>query len=185
MMMDSPKTVLIPAELYEKGDEEHYLRFNGMTPGAGDVTVATRPQDGIVAVMAVSREEWELHIRRGGAVASPLLSVADGDFGQGRGGKGTRADKGDKARAVNILLTETNFYFAVWYKTLRMAEVLPENSVDSILYYLQVLSRQFKLSRFDINIDGHNADAVAAALRRYYPRARALENYYEDRQWTA
>ncbi len=160
MTIDTAKTLLVPAEMYEPGAEAEYLLFNGMALSADEVAVASKEQDGIVAVMAVPAAEWRLceeRYERGEVrVISPLLSVATARRGK-RGG-----------RAVDILLTAENVYIAVWEKGLKMAEALPDNSVDSILYYLQVLGRQFRLRKFDINVGGERAGEVADALRQYF-----------------
>ncbi len=164
--LDTPRVVLVPEAEYEDGGGGvEYLRFGGMEPTAGEVVVESRPIDGIVAVMAVPVGQWaqyrEKYERGEVAVTSPLLDVATGAGGRGR------------KREVNIVLTADNVYLAVWEKGLRMAEALPDNSNDSILYYLQVVGRQFELRKFDINVSGSRADNVADALRKYYKTVKA------------
>lgn len=96
-------------------------------------------------------------------MTSPLLSVA-ADHGQGRQG-----------REVNIYLTEENVYLVVWDGALRMAEVLPDGSVDSILYYMHVVGQRFRLRKFDITVSGLRARLVADALRRYNKKVRVVD----------
>jgi hypothetical protein len=167
---DTAKAVLVPAELYEPGAETEYLRFNGMALAVDEVALASKEQDGIVAVMAVPASEWSLHkdeYERGGVSAtSPLLAIATA-----RGQEGKRG-----GRAVDILLTAENVYIAVWEKGLRMAEALPDNSPDSILYYMQVLGRGFKLRKFDVFVDGEHAGIVCDVLRRYYKNVKCGGN---------
>jgi hypothetical protein len=159
---DTAKAVLVPAELYEQGAEVEYLRFNGMALSADEVAVASKEQDGIVAIMAVPACEWSRRkdeYERGGVSAtSPLLAIATA-----RGREGKRG-----GRAVDILLTAEHVYIAVWEKGLRMAEALPDNSPDSILYYMQVLGRGFKLRKFDVFVGGEGTATVAGHLRRYF-----------------
>lgn len=161
---DTAKTVLVPAELYEKGSEGEFLNFNGMALAPYEVAVASEPVEGMVAIMGVPVAEWNLisdEYERGEAgVTSPLFRAV---AGSGAGGGPTR-----KRREVNILLTAVNVYFAVWDNALRMAEVLPDNSTDSILYYMQVVGRRFKLRKFDIGVSGERAGLVADALRQYF-----------------
>jgi hypothetical protein len=157
IVFDTAKVVLIPAELFENGTEAELLRFNGMAIAADEVAVATREREGIVAVMAVPA----LSVGEGISVSSPLLTVATG-----RRAKGC---------AVDLLLTAENLYLAVWEKGLKMAEALPDNSVDSILYYMQVLGRQFKLRKFDIRVSGRGAEVVAETLRQYYKNVKHSE----------
>jgi hypothetical protein len=158
---DTAKTVLVPAELYAEGTKEDYLRFSGMALAADEVAVASAPESGIVAVMAVTTDEWnryEDRYERGElAVSSPLLAMT--------GGAGGRRD-------VCIHLTEGNLYLTVWEGGLRMAEVMPDNSLDSILYYLQVVGRRFTLRKFSFHVSGPRAGLVADSLRRYYKKVR-------------
>lgn len=92
---------------------------------------------------------------------SPLLEIATG-----------------RKRDVNIFLTDKNAYVAVWEKGLRMAEVLPDASVDSLLYYMQVIGRQFKLRKFDINIGGEHAGVTANSLRQYFSNVRIEAGWF-------
>lgn len=171
LSFDTARTVLVPVELYERGTEEEYLRFNGMELSAGEKAVVSEPQEGIVAIMGIGAGEWENYRReceRGEvAVTSPLLSVVAG--AAGRDGK-------RRKREVNIYLTDENTCLVVWEKGLRMAEVLPDTSPDSLLYYMQVVGRSFKLRRFDINVGGEKAGVVADTLRRYFSNVRTVSN---------
>ena len=161
--LDTAKTILLPVSLYQEGLGEGFLRFNGMEPAAGERVVVSGPQDGMVAVMAVKSEEADRCTGVAGVdgageehITSPLLEIA-------RHGRG---------REVRVLLTARNVYLAVWDDGLQMAEALPDNSVDSILYYMQVVGREFKLRKFDIHVSGERAGLVADALRRYYKKVK-------------
>lgn len=170
VVIDTAKTVLVPVEEYTPGSEENYLRFNGMALGTGEIAVASEPQEGIVAVMAVSAGVWERYkpeYERGEVVVtSPLLSVATGRE-QGGGGRG---------RTVDLLLTDRNVYIAVRERgVLKMAEALPDNSDDSLLYYMQVTGRRFKLRKFDIRVSGPRAELVADTLRLYFKNVRIID----------
>lgn len=158
---DTAKTVLVPAHLCEQGVEESYLRFNGMPLADGEQAVVSEAEDDIVAVMAVSSAVAGLVADRFGEkvrFTSPLLEIACG-----------------RKRDVNIFLTAENAYIAVWEKGLRMAEALPDNSVDSLLYYMQVLGRSFKLRRFTINLTGADTSEAAAALSQYFDKVKISE----------
>jgi hypothetical protein len=164
LWVDTARVVLVPAPMYEKGSEEHFLRFGGIALAEGEVALASEPSDGVVAVVAIEAEVWNRHkdrYQRGElSVSSPLLCAIAG------------AEGGRRDRRVNILLGQGNLYLAVWDGALRMAEALPENSVASVLYYMQVVGRSFELRRFEIFVNGEGADAVAEALRRYYKKVR-------------
>jgi hypothetical protein len=204
--VDTARTVLVPAELFEPGLEENYLRFNGMALASGEVAVASRvrgaagreaggaeaggsgkavasaPENNIVAVMAASAEVWseigDGYERGDIEVTSPLLALI------ARSGRRSK-------REVNVLLTDHNVYITVWDKGLRMAEALPDASVDSLLYYMQVLGRRFELRRFEIFVGGEGAlgaqgaqaevgssqkaREVANALRGYFGKVKVVE----------
>lgn len=171
LSVDTAKTVLVPAELFERGSEEDYLRFNGMALSDGEVAVASEPENDIVAVMGVSADVWstvEAGYKRGEVVlTSPLLAII--------------AKCGERSkREVRIVLTAGgNVYIAVWEKGLRMAEVLPDASIDSLLYYMQVIGRQFALRKFEIFVSGDpnhaRAKEAAEALKEYYPKVKMCE----------
>jgi hypothetical protein len=162
LSIDTARVVLVPASLYEKGSEEDYLRFNGVALAEGEMAVASEPSDGVVAVVALEAEVWNRYkdrYERGEvAVTSPLLRAIAG--------------WGRRDRRVNILLGEGNLYLAVWDGSLRMAEALADNSVASVLYYMQVVGRSFELRRFEIFVSGEGAESVAEALKRYYKKVR-------------
>lgn len=186
--IDTARAVLVPAELYVAGAEEALLRFNGMWPAGGErgkggeVAVASEPRDGIVAVVAVPNETWngiqgetgeplkDKYEKGEATVTSPLLDVATGGHGKPGGRRGRRKHE------ANILLTAENVYIAVWEDgVLQMAEAFPDDSVDSLLYYMQVVGRNCRLSKFDINVGGPRAGAVADALRHYYKKVRVAD----------
>ena len=75
---------------------------------------------------------------------------------------------------MDIFLTASNVYLAVWDDGLRMAEALPDNSLDSLLYYIQVLGRQYPLRKFDIEVGGERAGLVADTLRRYLKKVKVV-----------
>jgi len=159
LCLDTPKTLLVPEELYVEGTETDLLAFGGVAPSAGEVAVASAARDGMVAVMAIPEGDaarLKEQLERGGvSVTSPLLDAA---CFVGR------------RRTVNIVLTSTNLYMAVRDGGLQMAEALPDNSPDSLLYCLQMVGQRFKLRRFHIRVSGVNAAEVADALEQYYKR---------------
>jgi hypothetical protein len=162
---DTAKTLLIPVELYEEGAAEHYLNFNGMGVATDEVVVVSRPRNDIVAVMAVPTERWnefrERYERGEVEVTSPLLFAA------------TRRRERPKRREVWVDLTDENVYLTVWDGELKMAEAMPDNSVDSLLYYIQVVGRRFNLRKFEIIVGGPRAGLVADALRQYYKKVQS------------
>ncbi len=166
-LLDTAKTILLPVSLYEEGRGEDYLRLNGMEPGAGERVVVSEPRkvagEDVVAVMAVPARELVAKGSGGRRYTSPLLEIARG-----------------RKRDVNIRLTAGNVYIVVWEKGLRMAEAMPDPSPDALLYYLQVIGREFKLRKFDINVSGNGAEGEAKAreavevLREYFDNVRLV-----------
>lgn len=155
---DTHKTVLLPAYLCEDGVGEDYLRFNGFAPAPGERVVVSEKAGETVAVMAVDGvllDETEELLGRRAVYTSPLLEIACGN-----------------KRDINIFLTTGNAYVAVWDSGLRFAEVFPDSSADSVLYYLQSLGSEFKLKRFNINIGGEGSAAVVAAAAQYFKHVK-------------
>ncbi len=171
---DTARTVLVPAEIFGAGttaEAVEYLRTGGMELSAGETALVSEPLEvpgvpgGIVAIMGVSVDEAEEITRGGVRATSPLLSAVAG---------WSRTGRTSRRREVNVLLTPRNAYLAVWEKELQMAEALPDNSADSLLYYMQVLARRFELRKFDINVCGDGVGEVVEMLRAYYPRVRPI-----------
>jgi hypothetical protein len=174
LVIDTAKTLLLPGELYEPGTEAEYLRFNGMEPAEGEVAVASPVVQlagvpgGIVAVMAVKAEDVgsvESVGSVGDNVTSPLLMLVEAAF------TGAKKVAGGK-RSVNIFLTRKNAYLVVREKRLEMAEVFPDTSPDSLLYYMQVIGRRFALNRFEIVVSGERAQEAASMLGGYFRGVR-------------
>jgi hypothetical protein len=159
--IDSAKTVLVPAYLCEERVEEAYLRFGGVASQTGERVVCSEKQGEAVAIMAVDGAivdyiEEEL-AGRTIRYTSPLLEMARGE-----------------KRAVNILLTSRNAYVVVWDKGLRYAEVFPDPTPDSLLYYLQVLGGEFRLKKFEIRIGGEGAGEIVAEVAEYFKNVRQV-----------
>ena len=95
---------------------------------------------------------------------SPLLELVDA------------AAKSGLKRSVNIWLSANNAYLTVWENGLQMAEVFPDNSLDSILYYMQVIGRRFNLRKFEIRVGGANSALAAHTLRASNRRTRKIRS---------
>jgi hypothetical protein len=156
---DSAKTVLVPAYLCEEGVGEAYLRFGGVAPESGERVVCSEKQGEAVAIMAIDGAIVDyIEEELGGRTVrytSPLLEIAGGE-----------------GRTVNIFLTPQNVYVTVWDKGLRYAEVLPDPTPDSVLYYLQVLGGEFRLKKFDIRIGGEGAEEVVSEVAQYFKNVK-------------
>lgn len=160
--IDTRKTVLVPEELCEEDALAAYLRFNGSEAAASERVVASDSANGIRAIMAFEGDVYRLILRELGdrvRLTSPILEMSPS-------GK----------REVMIWLTPRNVYLAVWDRGLKMAEALPDPSVDSLLYYMQAVARDFDLRRFTIGIGGEGAAAAAGELGRYFKRVRVTDN---------
>lgn len=154
---DTPKTIVLPAELAEDGVGEAYLRFNGMELSKGERIAMSDKDSGVVALMAVDGAIIDLLEESFESVvySSPLLETP-------------AADK----RFVRLFLTCANAYLTVWDKGLKFAEVVPDQSADSALYCLHGLGREFRLHRFEIHVGGEGASAVAVAVSQYFKHVK-------------
>jgi hypothetical protein len=158
---DTAKTVLVPAYLCEAGVEGPYLQFSGVAPKAGEKVVCSEKCDDMVAIMAVDEAIVGLVEEQTSGrkihYTSPLLEIAHGE-----------------KRNVNVFLTTQNAYIAVWDKGLRYAEVLPDPTFDSLLYYFRVLGEEFRLRKFDIKIGGEKAREAVDVVAEYFKNVRQV-----------
>lgn len=128
----TPKTMLVPEELFDCDHAGELLAAGGMAPDADECAVSGEPQGGVVALMAWPAEDVR-RIRQtlGSRVrfATPLLDMP------------ALTEAGVWADLVSGLL-----YIKVFGDRLRMAEVIPAASEADVLYLFERLNAEFPLA---------------------------------------
>lgn len=134
----TPRTLLIPAEVFDAEHTARLLAANGMAPAAGECAVWSDPQQEIVAVMALNDEAKRTVDEKLGARArytTPLLHPS-----------------ATAVPAVWMLHTAGLLYIKVWDGKLRFAGVFPASDKADILYCFERLGHEFALDGYELQI---------------------------------
>ncbi|WP_417013289.1 hypothetical protein [Alistipes sp.] len=151
--MLSHKTVLVPAEVFERESAANYLALAGLSCTESECAVYSEPQRQQIAVMAVDRAQHRLLTEGAGdriVYTSPLLHRPD-----------------FPKQGVWLMHTDGLLYLKVYDDGLRLAEAVRAQGTTDVLYYLGRLGRSFLLGNFPIVLSG--SDTLARQLRKYFP----------------
>lgn len=147
------KTVLVPAEVFERESAANYLALAGLGCMESECAVYSEPQRQQIAVMAVDRAQHRLLTEGAGdriVYTSPLLHRPD-----------------FPKQGVWLMHTDGLLYLKVYDDGLRLAEAVRAQGTTDVLYYLGRLGRSFPLGNFPIVLSG--SDTLARQLRKYFP----------------
>lgn len=150
------KTVLVPAEVFDKASAANYLALAGLAPDAAQTAVYSDVQQQQIAVMAVdagchARLSEALGMRL--AYTSPLLHQP-------------------RFTGSGLWMAHTDglLYLKLYDKVLRLAEVVRAQGTSDILYYLGRLGRIVPLRDLPLRLSG--SSTLARQLRRYFREVR-------------
>ena len=120
------KTTLIPQEYYDSNLKSDYLTSMGLTPSATEIAVASNPQGGMIAVMAIEREIVESlkDITSDVSFTTPLLDEA---IEQG----------------TIIELSDNVAFIRVYHNGLRFAEAVAIDSDADLSYIVERLNDSY------------------------------------------
>jgi hypothetical protein len=144
----TPRTLLVPAELFDAAEVSELLASAGMACGEGQRAVWSAPapvgpKTAAVAVMVVAAEAAQLIDERLGDRAvftTPLLEKTT-----------------DAHPTVRLELRGGILYIKVLAGTLRMAETIPAASEADIRYLVDRLGRTFPLEEMRLLLSGADA----------------------------
>lgn len=152
----TPRTMLVPEELFDGEHAAKMLAANGMAALTGESVVWSVPQQGIVAVMAVPEDALRsVRERLGDRVryTTPLLTASE-----------------TSAPTVWMLYTAGLLYIKVYDGRLRFAEVVPAPDEADMLYFFERLAIEFPLEDYTLNIEGGNGRQLKRRLKGYFKR---------------
>lgn len=152
----TPRTMLVPAELFDQTRAEALLSANGMPAEADECVVCSDPDAEIIALMAMNGEALRQVNEKLGLRAqftTPLLHEPNTD-----------------APTVWIRRTAELIYIKVYDGTLRLAEVIPAADDTDILYFFERLSSEFSLADYTLCIAGDNPKTLRKLLGNRFNR---------------
>ncbi|MBQ8307212.1 MAG: DUF3822 family protein [Alistipes sp.] len=146
----SPKTTLVPADLYQEEQAAEYLSLAGMPCSKEEIAIRTSPQEGCVAVMAINRALRE-QLPEQATFTSPLLPTES------------------PTTPTAILEQHGNLlYIQLWNPSLQLAEVLPIQQQEEILYYLARLAQLFPLKGMKLQCRGEEPKRLRKVAQTYF-----------------
>lgn len=144
------KTTLMPAELFAESDAKHILTAVGYAPAVNESVVSSQPQEGIVAVMAISTACYDTLTAHYGArlrFTSPLMETVDISDG------------------MALHLDKDVLYVRIYGDGLRFAEAMEVSSDGDILYYLESINRVYDIYNMYARATGDTARIKRVAGR--------------------
>ena len=164
-----PRTMLVPAELFDKEHAAELLAANGMPPAADECAVCCGREEDYAAVAAINREALRL----------------------------VQAKLGNRARFTTPLLrTPRNATKTVWMcrraellyikvydgGSLQLAEVVPAETDADLAYFFERLNGCFPLAEFELRITGDAPKAARKLLGKRFKQAmRIVSGRYKGR----
>lgn len=136
------KSTLVPAEFFEKAHAAAYLADVGIAPSMSECAVYSKPSNGIVAVMAISKSCYEaMHETHPAGVicTSPLLPGSEA------------------ADGVSLHLEDDLLYIHIYNGGLQFAEVVECLSDTDILYYLAAIDEAYNIYNMNARAKGDTA----------------------------
>lgn len=154
----TPRTMLVPREVFEPAAAEALLAAAGIRPAAGERIVWSDPGAETVALMCVAGDAVrQVEERLGDRVryTSPLLRTP-----------------ADTASAVWMCRQSGTLYIKVYREqTLRMAEALPVAGEADLLYVAERLQQAFALREYVLIAAGDDAKGLRRLLGKRFGKS--------------
>ena len=150
----TPRTMLVPEELFDKEHAGEVLAAAGMAALPGECPVWSAPQQNAVAVMAAAENALAaVHERLGDRAryTTPLLCVPQASV-----------------PTVWMYYAAGLLYIKVYDGKLRFAEVVPAPDEADLLYMLERLGSEFRLRDYTLRIGSSDGRALKRKLGGYF-----------------
>ncbi len=154
----TPRTTLVPREVFDEKSIENYLDIVGLGCSASERAVASDNLEQIVAVMAIDSQTLDAINLAFGSRASfttPLLTLQK-----------------YSSAAVWLYREENLLYIKVYNTTLRFAEVVECECDADIVQVINDLDKIYSLSDYAIYCHGVRPAAMRKLLSKYYSDVR-------------
>ena len=167
------KTIMVPEECFEPDLAAKLLRMSGIICSNEELPVWSRPCDGAVAVMALSRVVAQVLNESFGACveySSPILRQCTVQS------QGQEKDKGKIEGVVTgtgpylYIYSDGNVAYFKLYEgaKLRLCEVISLTGEDDMLCMVESIIRECSLAKPTIFVEGTSSDGVIKLLKQYH-----------------
>ena len=153
-----PRTMLVPAELFDEKHAAELLAANGMPPAADECAVCCGREEEYAAVAAINREilrQIEEKLGDRAQFTTPLLHTPH-----------------DATKTVWMCRRAELLYIKVSDdRALQLAEVIPAGSDADLAYFFERLNGCFPLAGFELRIAGDSPKAARRLLGKRFKQA--------------
>lgn len=163
------KTIMVPEECFEPDLAAKLLRLSGIICSNEELPVWSRPCDGAVAVMALSREVAQVLNECFGACveySSPILRQCTVQSqGQEKG-----SGKTEGTGPYLYIYGDGNVAYFKLYEgaKLRLCEAISLTGEDDMLCMVESIIRECSLAKPTIFVEGTSTDGVIKLLKQYH-----------------
>lgn len=163
------KTIMVPEECFEPDLAAKLLRMSGIICSDEELPVWSRPCDGAVAVMALSREVAQVLNECFGACveySSPILRQCTVQSrGQEKG-----SGKIEGIGPYLYIYSDGNVAYFKLYEgaKLRLCEVISLTGEDDMLCMVESIIRECSLAKPTIFVEGTSTDGIIKLLKQYH-----------------
>ncbi len=145
------KTTLIPSGEFVPEEAARYLELCGMRCTSSECAVWSKPVGGAVAVMAVNRLKLE-QLPANETFTSPLLE----------------GPEMPSSPTLWVASYEGLLYIKVYDPKLVLAEVLPMENREDLLYYIATLAERLPLRQYHLVVEGERSAGVRKILKSQF-----------------
>ncbi|MBO5235237.1 MAG: hypothetical protein J6B27_05965 [Alistipes sp.] len=167
------KTIMVPEECFEPDLAAKLLRMSGIICSNEELPVWSRPCDGAVAVMALSREVAQVLNEIFGACveySSPILRQCTVQSQGQEKGSGKIEGTGTGTGPYLYIYSDGNVAYFKLYEgaKLRLCEVISLTGEDDMLCMVESIIRECSLAKPTIFVEGTSTDGVIKLLKQYH-----------------
>lgn len=154
MEIITPKTIIVPEELFDPATAEEMLAVNGTPCSPTETAVYSRPfaygegRKHAVAVMALDKTKIG---KTPVEYTSPLLALIS-----------------PREMSVAMRKSGSTLFFAVHTTSLKLAEAIPVHDKADLLYLAEMLHQQFRLADFTLVVSGENAKEIKKTIGKRF-----------------
>ena len=163
LYLDTEKSVLVPAELFQKESAANYLALHNIPCREEETVILSPVVRETVAIMVCNKAVFDQIVSRTG---EGLTVLSPFQYNLIR--TGTTAVQGKPY--LRLYLCPGRIYITAFDATgkQRYNDVLPISSVADVIYYLHRLGKTLPIAESHLYIKGVNAAETFMTLRRYY-----------------
>lgn len=166
VMVDTPKTVLVPEEVFDREQIGDYLEVNNIDVLPSEKVAVAAFSIGTAAVKAIIVIDKAAVDSICGAFGADKVSVTS-PFETADRYRHVRRRKDTAGEYATVYMTAANVYFTVQHgkwAALEYCELMPYVSPEDVMFYMDEIAARFRLSA--VFLKGRDAEKVRKSLKK-------------------